>query len=218
MTGTWSPIAGNFVARMDHAAARLRDGRVLVVGGASSLSSCSPIATAEIYDSATGGWSPTSDPPITVGSGMIAVALRDGRILFKTVLGRSDSSFIFNVSATWGQASLVPRRWRPRGVSSLGLQPPVAPWLHLPRDSSVAVGCAWALLVRRHCGGSRLVLNLPPWSPAGSRGFAPSPWLGVVRGARGGFLSSGSRTPSGPPPGMLPRVLRWLMLPILQPH
>jgi Galactose oxidase, central domain/Kelch motif len=55
VTGTWSLVANNIVARMDHAAARLCDGRVLVVGGASSLSSCSPISTAEIYDPTTGG-------------------------------------------------------------------------------------------------------------------------------------------------------------------
>ena len=81
VTGTWSLAASNVVARADHAATRLRDARILVVGGAPSLSSCSPNATAEIYDPTTNRWSLTGDLPIDGGTGMIAVLLRDGRVL-----------------------------------------------------------------------------------------------------------------------------------------
>jgi hypothetical protein len=81
VTGMWSMVPGNAVARIDHTATRLWDGRVLLVGGGSSLSQCVPIGIAEIYDPATGGWSPTGDVPITVGRGMIAILLRDGRVL-----------------------------------------------------------------------------------------------------------------------------------------
>jgi N-acetylneuraminic acid mutarotase len=105
-TGTWSATASNAVARMDHAATSVRDGRVLVVGGASSYSSCSPNTTAETYDPRTGVWSLTRDLPITVGSGPIAVALRDGRVLVAGGSNRCGEVFktaaLFNPSTnTW---------------------------------------------------------------------------------------------------------------------
>ena len=80
-SGTWSAIPGGAIARMDHVATRLGDGRVLVVGGAPSLASCSPNATAEVYDPTMKTWSMTGDLPIAGGTGMIAVLLRDGRVL-----------------------------------------------------------------------------------------------------------------------------------------
>jgi Galactose oxidase, central domain/Kelch motif len=80
-TGVWAEAASNIEARTDHAATRLQDGRVLVVGGASSISSCSPTATAALYDPATDTWSLMRDLPIAIGTGMSAVLLGDGRVL-----------------------------------------------------------------------------------------------------------------------------------------
>ena len=106
VTETWSVIVRNVVPRMDHAATRLRDGRVLVVGGAASFSSCNPSATAETYAPMTGAWSLTGDLPNAVGRGVIAVVLRDGRVLVSggtnRCVGVVSTAALFNPSTnTW---------------------------------------------------------------------------------------------------------------------
>ncbi|MFY0563825.1 kelch repeat-containing protein [Archangium lansingense] len=59
-TGTWSPTGSLNSARHFHSATLLPDGKVLVAGGNLVTSSSSEIlATAEVYDPATGTWSPT---------------------------------------------------------------------------------------------------------------------------------------------------------------
>jgi hypothetical protein len=78
-------------ARVAHAATRLNDGRVLVIGGTDNSScglSCTGLASAELYDPATGEFSPTgsmSDP----GMSGTATLLSDGRVLVAG--GRSTS-------------------------------------------------------------------------------------------------------------------------------
>jgi hypothetical protein len=69
------------VPRAGHAATLLHDGRVLVVGGSPSASSCEPIGSAEVYDPSTDRWSMTSNIPVPVGRGTVAVSLKDGRVL-----------------------------------------------------------------------------------------------------------------------------------------
>ncbi len=56
--GTWTTTGALSGSRYGHAAIRLTDGRVMVVGG-NSLNGGISIATAEIYDPATGTWSST---------------------------------------------------------------------------------------------------------------------------------------------------------------
>src|SRR6266496_2022643 len=80
-TGTWSPAQPNIVPRLGHAAALLHDGRVLVVGGVASASSCQSIGSAELYDPSTDRWSLTTNAPVAIGRGSVAVALVDGRVL-----------------------------------------------------------------------------------------------------------------------------------------
>ena len=53
----WSSVESMKVARFDQAAVRLKDGRVLVSGGSDAAGA--PLASAEIYDPATGHWTPT---------------------------------------------------------------------------------------------------------------------------------------------------------------
>jgi hypothetical protein len=77
----WSVAATNLVPRVGHAAVLLHDGRVLVVGGVPSVSSCEPIGSAEVYDPSTDRWSITSNIPVPVGRGTVAVSLKDGPVL-----------------------------------------------------------------------------------------------------------------------------------------
>lgn len=67
-------------ARYDHAALRLLDGRVLVVGGMSVQNGGVPLASAEIFDPASGTWRATGS--MAVGRhDPEAVRLADGRVL-----------------------------------------------------------------------------------------------------------------------------------------
>ena len=73
-TNTWSHAAPMSIARSEHAAALLSDGRVIVVGGASGNDS-----SAEIYDPATNRW--TGAHRLTLGRyPLTALTLLDGRV------------------------------------------------------------------------------------------------------------------------------------------
>ena len=65
-------------SRMDHAAVRLLDGRVLIVGGVDSSDKEQP--SAEIYDPSTGRFTKTGSPGTAIGW-CDAVLLADGRVL-----------------------------------------------------------------------------------------------------------------------------------------
>ena len=59
-TGTWTLTANMTAPRDGHDAVLLHNGRVLVAGGINaSLSQCGTLASAELYDPATGTWSAT---------------------------------------------------------------------------------------------------------------------------------------------------------------
>jgi N-acetylneuraminic acid mutarotase len=60
-TGTWRPAAPMGTSRYGHAATLLTDGKVLVAGGASDFVAGQwvPTTSAELFDPATGTWSPT---------------------------------------------------------------------------------------------------------------------------------------------------------------
>jgi hypothetical protein len=87
----YDPVAGTFRetgrmhhVRHDHTATMLRDGRVLIVGGADGHGY--PTSSAEIYDPATGGFRPTGSMR-SLRSGHTATLLADGRVL---VVGGDD--------------------------------------------------------------------------------------------------------------------------------
>ena len=80
-TRTWTQAAANRDARVGHAASLLDDGRVLVVGGTPSTAACDPVSSAELYDPTTDRWSRTSQLPVPVGRGAVAVSLADGGVL-----------------------------------------------------------------------------------------------------------------------------------------
>jgi len=65
--------------RLGHGAALLADGRVLIVGG-TGHETADPFVTAELYDPATGTFSPTGST-LTPSFGLVATTLLDGRVL-----------------------------------------------------------------------------------------------------------------------------------------
>jgi len=67
------------VVRFDHAATPLPNGDVLVVGGISRNGIMQP--TAELFDPATGRFTPTGKPQSPHGWGVTATTLRDGKVL-----------------------------------------------------------------------------------------------------------------------------------------
>ncbi|MEV6974065.1 DUF6603 domain-containing protein [Kitasatospora sp. NPDC093806] len=83
-TGAWTPTGSLLTARKGHQAVLLADGRVLVTGGdpVAGPGRYDPagLATAELYDPRTGGWTATA--PLPGGrTRHRCLALRDGRVL-----------------------------------------------------------------------------------------------------------------------------------------
>jgi len=83
----YDPATGEFVSTSHmgqafdgHTATLLADGRVLVVGGNASCVQEMPLASAELYDPATGTFSPTGSMA-TARDGQSATRLGDGRVL-----------------------------------------------------------------------------------------------------------------------------------------
>jgi hypothetical protein len=58
-SGNWTASGSMSTARIEFTATLLPSGRVLVAGGAASANGTNPIAGAELYDPATGLWTPT---------------------------------------------------------------------------------------------------------------------------------------------------------------
>jgi uncharacterized protein YfaQ (DUF2300 family) len=90
----WSAVGAMGVARSGHTATLLNDGRVLVVGGNSTGGI---VTSVEMFDPATGRWSPAAPLFDFTRTGHTATLLRDGRVLVAGggVVGRSgDGGFI----------------------------------------------------------------------------------------------------------------------------
>jgi Galactose oxidase, central domain/Kelch motif len=80
VVGQWAAAGSMAVRRFTHAAVRLADGRVLVVGGAGPAGDCVYFATAGVFSPSTGRW--TSADPMAVPRGIPALTLLpDGRAL-----------------------------------------------------------------------------------------------------------------------------------------
>ena len=80
-TGQWTPTVAMNTARYGHTAVLLADGRVLVAGGVTSTSTgLAALASAELYDPATGQWS-TTGSLVTARTKCSATRLLDGRVL-----------------------------------------------------------------------------------------------------------------------------------------
>jgi hypothetical protein len=79
-TGTFSPTGSLATARSGHSATALPDGRVLIAGGSPVGDSSGVVASAELYDPATGTFSPTGSLA-TARAAHTATLLPDGRVL-----------------------------------------------------------------------------------------------------------------------------------------
>jgi len=81
LTGVWSPTGSLRHARYWHTMTLLADGRVLAAKGSDDGDLASTIASAELYDPATGTWTAIADS--ARGSVLhVATLLPDGRVLF----------------------------------------------------------------------------------------------------------------------------------------
>lgn len=93
-TNTWTRVPDMSVARVEHTATLLQDGRVLVVGGASDdgddWSGMAYWSTSEIFDPAAGQWTPSGGMAVA-RAGHTATALGDGRV------------FVAGGSARWNE-------------------------------------------------------------------------------------------------------------------
>lgn len=86
-TEIWNPATGAFTAgspmsvpREYHSSVRLADGRILVAGGTSVSDGAFALASAEIYNPATGTWA-TTGSMATSRNVFAAVLMADGRVL-----------------------------------------------------------------------------------------------------------------------------------------
>ena len=87
--GVWIATGSMGTPRYDHAAVRLLDGRVLVVGGSSRAILRVDLTSAELYDPGKGTWSATGNM-VKPHIGLAATLLRDGRVLVGDIDDRKD--------------------------------------------------------------------------------------------------------------------------------
>lgn len=79
-TRTFGPAGGLIAARQNHTATLLRSGKVLLAGGEGGVGGGVPLATAELYDPATGQCAPAG-VMTTARTLHTATLLQDGRVL-----------------------------------------------------------------------------------------------------------------------------------------
>jgi hypothetical protein len=92
-TGKFSPAGNMETPRVFHAAIALADGRVLMAGGSGKPGFGGSLASVEIYDSATGKFSPTGSMT-SPRSWHSASLLRDGRVLVAGGQNDKNSGFL----------------------------------------------------------------------------------------------------------------------------
>jgi galactose oxidase-like protein/Kelch motif protein len=82
ISGTWSATGNMITPRVGHTATLLPDGKVLVAGGYVPVAGAvaDPLASAELYDPASGTWSETASM-LAIRVRQTATLLRDGRVL-----------------------------------------------------------------------------------------------------------------------------------------
>jgi len=126
--GVWIATGTMGTPRAEHAAVRLLDGRVLVVGccrggGGSSLHD---LTSAELYDPANGTWSPTGSMAKGLRANIqgTAVLLRDGKVLVQVALGEDPpGAEVYDpASGTWAATGQMVRGADFVGDTAVALQ------------------------------------------------------------------------------------------------
>lgn len=107
VVNVWTPAASMSVPRCEHTATRLPNGRVLVAGGSMSGSTVQPTSSAEIFDPATGTWTPVM-PMNQARYGHAMAQLEAGRLLVTGGIG-VNTEFLASAEAfDWVQGTWSP--------------------------------------------------------------------------------------------------------------
>jgi N-acetylneuraminic acid mutarotase len=106
-TGSFSPTGSLITSRESQASALLPDGDVLVAGGYTATDYIADVlSSAEIYDPATGIWTPTGSM-LVAGNGLKATALPNGLVLVTGFDGSSPELFD-PTTGTWSDSGPLP--------------------------------------------------------------------------------------------------------------
>ncbi|WP_437893442.1 kelch repeat-containing protein [Sorangium sp. So ce124] len=180
---SWESVPPMITPRGEHTATVLQDGRVLVAGGYPEVdeppyttSGAMSLQAVEIYDPATGTWSPAA-PLLQARSGHAAVLLPDGHVLVAG--GRARNAQAQGTSLSSAEIyDPSTDTWTPAG--SLSIAHP-APSMMLAGGRPVLVGLAWQDVYDEFDG--QFVLhyyqNAAIYDPA-SRGWTDLPHCNAV--------------------------------------
>lgn len=169
-TGTWSPTGSLHTGRSNHSAALLPDGRVLVMGGATDPPGTESlvIASAEIYDPATGAWTETA-PMIRARAVFPAVPLPDGKVLVAAGTIETGGDLVgLTFCESYDPAGGT---WTP--VAPIGTPVPLQTGRPRIGAQAVALADGTVLLAGGHSGGP-LNWNYPPFSLSESERYDPA--------------------------------------------
>lgn len=122
-TGTWSATGSMNVARASQTATLLPNGKVLVAGGCNGRRCGTSVATAEIYDPASGTWTMTGSMA-TARSAHVAAVLPNGRVLVAGGRGAGSAAEVYNPAAgTWSATASMAtaRSWATATLLGSGL-------------------------------------------------------------------------------------------------
>jgi N-acetylneuraminic acid mutarotase len=139
LTNSWAQIASMHTPRSFHTATLLPDGRVLVVGGDEAFNDVSGrvLASAELYDPATNGWSPAPSMS-TARAKHDAILLANGQVLVLGGTGGVNSGESSNSLRTAEIYDPTTRTWSPAASMHYARMQPTA--LLLPDDRVLVVG------------------------------------------------------------------------------
>jgi len=171
--GSWTSTGSMGTPRTFHAAVRLKDGRVLVAGGCKGWIGepqvgwmwCDHLASAELYDPATGTWTATGDmhntrfgPAVLLDDGRVLVAGSETGLSLATFTPGSESELFDPATGTWA------------ATGSMGTAR-IAPGLVLlPSGLVLAVG-GWATLLAPTAVAELYDPASGTWRPTGQFGY-----------------------------------------------